>query len=509
MEFHEKLDFLMRLTNTTNSALSLHVNLDASYVSRLRRGQRRAPKDVACLEAMAAYFAKVCKLEYQRKSLAEAMDTVAASDDGQEFPEKIAAWLREKNHENVQVVGDFLTGLSNFRADQELSASMGPGSPKHYPQTGISVYYGIEGKRRAALAFLAEVAAQNKAGTMLLFSDEPTDWMTGDPGFARQWADLMAEVLRKGNRIRIIHTVSRDLDEMLSAISQWLPLYMTGLMEPYFYPKKRDGIFRRTLFIAAEVSAVSSNSIGNSSVSAANFLFRDMAVIKALGEEFLQYLDQCKPLMRIYTARDKESYFHTLLEFEKEQCDALIKTESLSLLTMPPQLAMSIRARLGITDGGDVALAEERYGIFLRNIGESCFTELVSLFSAEEIRDHGVPLAFSEMLYGDTVYYTLSEYILHLEHILTLLKKYRNFHVQLVKETPPPSYMVYVREDTGVIVARIAKPPVVLAFNEANLTAAFWDYLRLLAAERAVRPWDDAETAKKLAAHIRRLKKSL
>jgi hypothetical protein len=29
----------------------------------------------------------------------------------------------------------------------------------------------------------------------------------------------------QGNKIKIIHTISRDLDEMLNAISQWMPLY--------------------------------------------------------------------------------------------------------------------------------------------------------------------------------------------------------------------------------------------------------------------------------------------
>jgi hypothetical protein len=82
---------------------------------------------------------------------------------------------------------------------------------------------------------------------LLLFSDEATDWMTADQTFASKWASLMVQLLSKGNRIKIIHTVSRDLDEMLNAIRQWMPLYMTGLIEPYFYPKKRDGIFKRTV----------------------------------------------------------------------------------------------------------------------------------------------------------------------------------------------------------------------------------------------------------------------
>mgnify|MGYP000872867359 CR=1 FL=1 len=53
VKFYEKLDFLMNITNTSNSILGQKVNLDPSYISRLRRGQRNALKDEAVIEAMA------------------------------------------------------------------------------------------------------------------------------------------------------------------------------------------------------------------------------------------------------------------------------------------------------------------------------------------------------------------------------------------------------------------------------------------------------------------------
>ena len=53
----------------------------------------------------------------------------------------------------------------------------------------------------------------------------------------------MTIVILKGNRIRIIHTVSRALNEIFDAITQWLPLYLTGSIEPYYYPRSQDGVF--------------------------------------------------------------------------------------------------------------------------------------------------------------------------------------------------------------------------------------------------------------------------
>jgi hypothetical protein len=84
---------------------------------------------------------------------------------------------------------------------------------------------------------------------MFLYSDEDMGWLT-ETGFRAKWMALLPQALRRGHRITIIHTVNRGFDEMLSAIEKWLPIYMTGAVEPYYCPRPRDGILLRTLFIA-------------------------------------------------------------------------------------------------------------------------------------------------------------------------------------------------------------------------------------------------------------------
>lgn len=507
MQFYEKLDFLMNVTKTSNSALGQKVKLDSSYVSRLRKGQRSALKDIACIKSMAEYFARNCKEDYQRKAIAEALKISTTLDDSSGFSAHIAKWLVEGKKDDAATVGIFLSGFSNSNAWQ--------GTPEmfqhlkvtaEYPQEDISVYYGVEGKRRAAVNFLSEVIAQDKPLTLLLFSDEATDWMTSDRNFASQWAFLMVQLLSKGNRIKIIHTVSRDLDEMLNAIRQWMPLYMTGLIEPYFYPKKRDGIFKKTLFVSPGVTAVISGSIGNSIEHAANILIRNGEMISTYAEEFNQYLSLCKPLMRIFTAKDKDAYFKTIIEFEKEKSNSIIKTESLSTLTMPENIVSGIIARIGNKEVDCSDIRAHRQQLFENNLKGNAYTEIINLFDADYVKSGKIKVTFSEMLLDDTVYYTLEEYVLHLEHLLLLLEKYENFHIQFIKEETEPQYMVYAREEIGVIVAKTSTPPVVLAINEANLATAFWDFLRSMIAEKENKQPNNKVSAKMLNDYIQRLK---
>ena len=101
------------------------------------------------------------------------------------------------------------------------------------------------------------------------------------------------------------------------------------------------------------------------------------------------------------------------MEFEKENCNIMIQTESISLMTI------------------------------------------------------------SDMMNGSNVYYTQDEYIEHLDHLIYLLETYENFHIKLISQMPDSNYTIYAKEDLGVITAKTSIPPVVLAINEINLTAAF------------------------------------
>ncbi len=506
MVFCEKLDFLMKITGTTNSLLARQLALDPSFISRLRRGQRGPAKGDAYTTGMARYFAKHCAQDYQRKALCDALK-ISEPFDESELGSRIFQWLTDAQppgYKNIDRFLDRLTGKPPARPP--IWADVPQLKESSLFDRSTSIYYGVEGKPEAVVHFLSAVAALGKPITLLLFSDEPTDWMTSDPVFTAKWASLMFAVLAKGNRIRIVHTVSRDLDEMLNAISQWMPLYMTGLIEPYYYPRKRDGIFKRTLFIAPGTAAVLSTSVGGMCAEAANFLIRDARAILAIEQEHHSYLNLCSPLMRIMTADAQDAYLNTLREFENELADTLLKTESLSLLTMPEAVVASIGGRVGRLRDDFFAYHQSRTSLFLKNIRKKSYTEIIHLPDPQAVRDGRTVVAFSDILHGGTVYYTTGEFILHLENIVSMLKKYENIHVCLVSGETDTRYMVYAKRDVGVIVAKTSSPPIILAINEKNMTAAFWDYLTHMAGDKAYSSPNNRKIAKTLSDYIRLLK---
>ncbi len=505
MTFSEKLNFLMDITKTTNSALSLYVSLDASYISRLRRGKRTALRDDGNVRNMAVYFSRHCKEDYQKKALCDALGLHPSPEDVAELTSAITNWLLSVKDSENSPVEQFLGELASAQPGFVPSLN----TEINFPNKDISVYFGVEGKRQAVLFFLNEVAAAEKPQTLLLFSDEETSWMTDDPQFARQWADLMLNVLAKGHQLKIIHTVSRDLDEMLSAISQWMPLYISGSIEPYFYPKKRDGIFRNTLFIAHDTAALVSSSVGNQTKRAANLLLREPSAVKAYEEQFLNYQNLCLPLMSIFNSKDKAAYLKTLSQFESENCRKIIKTESLSLITMPESLLLQISERTGSKSRQLCDQLADRRENFLSSLKIDGFTEIISLPEPKELVNGNIRLALSDLLETDTIFYTPAEYILHLKSVAELLQTCENYHVHISDKHEREDFVVYAKEDRSVLLVKISAPPVAFLITEGNMTAAFWDYLRTLIGEKHFEKPDNKAMLNRINKYIEELENIL
>jgi hypothetical protein len=174
------------------------------------------------------------------------------------------------------------------------------------------------------------------------------------------------------------------------------------------------------------ISAVVSESIGSSIDHAANLLIRNSDIISAFTEEFNVFLSQCKPLMRIFTLKYKEEYLNTLTEFEREESNTIINTESLSLLTMPDKVASSIMSRIGVESNSLSAYQRQRMSFFQKNLLSNTFTEIIPLFDLETIKSGKVKVSFSDMMNNGSVYYTREEYVEHLEYRVYLLENYKN-----------------------------------------------------------------------------------
>lgn len=506
MDFNEKLDFLMKLTNTSNSLLARHISMDPSFISRLRTGTRKPSRNEDYIEPISRFLAKRCTEDYQKEGLLDVLGVGSriALADVSSITKLIISWLENNENTSDQNIEAFIRNLDDFSFKRPVSAASGlNGLLDEYLDAGS--YCGVEGKRKAVLGFLSAVINAPVPQTMLLYSNEDLTWLTGNPAFTAQWAALFTEALKRGNSVKIVHTVSRSLDEMLTAIKEWLPFYMTGKIEPMYYPKTLDGVFRRTMFIAPETGALISNSMGSSLESSVNTFFRDTPTIKAFELEFNEFLKQCRPLMKIYNPISAPEYLDSLVEFEDEDGDILINSRILSSFTFPQFLLERMLKDLNHPDKtGVLAFHRTRLNRLSQSLSKNSITEIVCLPKAEDVRDKKIPIGFSTMFSEKEIAYDQYTMKTHLENIVSLLKHHPKYNVVLLEHTDN-DLSIYIKENVGLFVMKYSIPSITFAINEQGMTSAFWNYLSLQLRQTSAEKAGKENTIRTINEYIKKL----
>lgn len=160
------------------------------------------------------------------------------------------------------------------------------------------IYVGIKGIRSAVIRFLSSVIEAG-ADVIYLYSDQNMKWMVSDRAFLIKWAVFMRECVNKGTRIRIIHNIDRSLTEMTEAIRSWLPLYMSGMIEPYYRDKRGNETFSHSLFLCPGLCCVSSAAVSGTESGALYHFYEDDEQLAYSERAFNELLSGAKPLLSV------------------------------------------------------------------------------------------------------------------------------------------------------------------------------------------------------------------
>lgn len=435
----EKINFLMDITQTNNSTLARALNFDPSYISRIRSGKRGVPKNQPFFEPLASFFARKIVTEFQKQSIARMI--IPGRDwpeDKKEAEQLLNKWL------TIHMKDSSVKSISVTREISKLDMIFSDETRR----SDTSYYYGRQGKRDAVEAFLTEMIMTGEPQTLLLYSDEDFSWLYEELSFARLWLGLLLKLIQNGGKIIIIHDVSRNIGEMLEAIQKWMPVYATGAVMPYYYPRIRDGVYHRTLFIAKGMSAISSFSIAGHDEGKLNLLLRDRFAVEALEEEFSDYLSLCKPLMQIYTNRNAQAYFSVEKEF----------TDSIENMICAGNL-------LGNRDEIEKLLSKGA------NI-----TEILNLPDEQSVKNNKVTWPLSDFHKMKDTICTATEYAERLKHVIYLMKMYDNYQVILTDQLPP-DYMIKIKESVGMTFYNSMIPSTVFYIEEKSMLQSFSEHM--------------------------------
>lgn len=471
--FAERFDALMNIAEVSNSRLGRDINMNSSHIGRLRSGARPLPKKHEYLPAMCRYLARHITKEYQLNAL-QKLTGIADTAFGsvEHTAQYLEQWLLERDKDTAATTGRLISGFSRV----VLSPAAAPSSlsVEEAPQKYSQYLYGNAGKRKAVEQFFLMILREEKPQTLLLYSDENMAWLYEDPAFSVRWMALFKQVLLKGNRVRIIHTVSRDLNEFMEAVTKWIPIYMTGMIEPYYYPRLRDGVFQRTMFIAPDTAAVISSSVQQDTEGMLHIFLTDRTAVSALVTEYERYFMLCRPLIHIFTGQETERFHRDFFGLAYVKGNVRLRCAMPPLFTMPEGLVRELTAQTGSEEL--FHLWERILSVFRKNIKKqrialTLLDPKLALLTPSLLK---LPLAEAFSIHDFT--YTQEQYLAHWEWLRLLERQYENLTVTLSSE-PDFHTLLYVKDDAGVVMTKADMPFAAFITRERNMVNAFWDYL--------------------------------
>lgn len=454
MTFANKFDLLMRLSNTSNNTIAKYLAMDPSYISRLRRGERNRPRHQDYIVSICAFFARQFlnggSLQNFADSVADA--SVASIRDSKELSSYLEAWL--------------------------LSDSDGAAPPQDAPRPSgnaaspIVPYYGIAGRYRAMVALLSYAMNTLPSFTLLMYSDEGNESPEEQCVQHAKWNALLRETIHRGNRVKIILKTSRNMDEMFHSVSYWLPLYASGVVDAYYYPRLRDGVYKRVLYVIPGCAAVFSTAIGAFGENTSTFFVSDCTTVDSLNDEFYSYLSLCNPLMEKISLKSRP------LAAPSSSCIVSFHQNWLSETDIfPTALLISLQNTPGLSSL--TLLLHEQ--------------DISAIEKALEEQDHSHP--FSEAC------------LRFLEAILSLSRSISAFTV-ILANSPIGEHTCAVYENGYTLVLKNGQPSEALMICEEHISSTVWEILTLClesASYKSVHASLSMEHVQSLLTQVRRL----
>ena len=435
----QKLDILLRELDINISRIAAFLHYDPSYLSKIRTGKRNPAHHQQFIEKICEYVASNYKDEQDRKKVAYLIqcneDELA---DSSSYRRKLREWLSSSKPEDVDYVSAFLRKVDSFNLDDYIRAIHFDSFkvPKVPFQLPVSRhYYGLKEMREGELDFLKHTVLSKSMKPLYICSDMPVEDMAADEDFAKKYMFGLAMVLKKGLHIHIIHDVERPMKDMMLGLENWVPLYMTGQISPYYLKGVQNRVYSHLHYCSGQVAMTGDCISGHHDLAHYYLTSRKEEVsISQKNMEFL--LKKAHPLMDIYREERKKELHASLLENAGKEGRRRRVLAVPDLGVLPKKLLEEILERNHVVLNEKTVILEsyKRSATCLETIlKHSVVEDEVSVLSEAEYEKYPLVLPLAECFLEKDIRLTYEEYHACIDAAENYAKVNENYQFNLTK----------------------------------------------------------------------------
>lgn len=409
MRFYEKLDYLMQECGLSNVNLARKINIDASLVSKWRRGVKMPGKKV--------YVSRICeaivpllKGQYMLRSISRVSGIPTDElGDAEAAETAIADWLMVDMPEHA------------------LQSTISKPSMEGFHHEYLDMRYKFRGCMLRCIAEQARRAEHNL--NMRIFTDEPYEWMNLLKEFLDQSARKWPELFSCFERVHLLfmdNTGSKGFRCGWDIMDHFIDCceVVVGILDQRYL-----GAFQHSITIVGETGAVTSVGYYGSDNAFIRAHEKPQA-IRELTKNYDILFDKSQVVMKEYpnyTAREAAQNFSKMLG---NSSDIYYRSYALPPVFIPPALLERIVHRV---DGGGIG-AQNSCNVFRHDIHKFLKNnKLCSTFPV--LRTDEVRLGLARFPHENEEtqkVFMISDYIEALKYVLELYQEYNNLVIMPV-----------------------------------------------------------------------------
>ena len=435
----QKLDILLRELDINISRIAAFLHYDPSYLSKIRTGRRNPAHQQQFVEKVCEYVIANYKDEQDRKKVVYLIqcneDELA---DSSSYRRKLREWFNSSMPDGVDYVSAFLRKVDSFNLDDYIRAIhfdsfKVPKVPFQLPVARH--YYGLKEMREGELDFLKHTVLSKSMKPLYICSDMPVEDMAADEDFAKKYMFGLAMVLKKGLHIHIIHDVERPMKDMMLGLENWVPLYMTGQISPYYLKGVQNHVYSHLHYCSGQVAMTGDCISGHHDLAHYYLTSRKEEVsISQKNMEFL--LKKAHPLMDIYREERKKELHASLLENAGKEGRRRRVLAVPDLGVLPKKLLEEILERNHVVLNEKTVILEnyKRSATCLETIlKHSVVEDEVSVLSEAEYEKYPLVLPLAECFLEKDIRLTYEEYHACIGAAENYAKANENYQFNLTK----------------------------------------------------------------------------
>lgn len=474
----ENFNALIEVMGLSVAKLCRCANYDPSAIFRFRRGERQPAEPEQFAAAVASYVSREMDGPAQRE-VAAALLGCAAEDLGDRaaYCRRVQDWLLGSHAPREDSVSRFLTKLDEFDLNayirsvhfDELKV---PVAPFQLPTSRS--YSGLRQMMDSELDFMKAAVLSRSTEPVFMYSDMPMTEMAQDPEFPKKWMFGMALLLKKGLRLQIIHNIDRNLPEMMLGLESFIPMYMTGQIEPYYFKAPQGGVFLHFLRVSG-TAALTGEAVSGHHSEGRYYLTNNRAEVAYYRRRADALLENAKPLMEIYRA-DVASRLNAFL-----LADSRTPGRRRCVLSAPPLYTADPAFLTAVLQRHDVpAPDQERILAHAKSHREQAETILrdnemvlaLPRLTEEAFERYPMSLPLSGSFYERDIPYTYQEYLEHIDQTEQFAAVHPRCRLELTADSTFRNLQIVMHEGRWAMVSKEKSPAIHFVIRHAKLRSA-------------------------------------